>query len=646
MEPRLLPKRPVFVNRAKEMADFLAWRWDAASGDTPLLVAVTGREGIGKTTFAVMASHGVAEHYPHAQLYYEVRGSDPQTRVRADQIAGYFLGQLGVARTEVPKRADERIGMLRSKLAGKPALILLDDVDDVEQVTPLLFESPMAAVVVTSRRRLDGLRRQGFQPLRLGGFEGNDAAELVGRIAGEEIGEIAPDVVRQLCVVCEGLPLALSIAAVRLSDPDESAEIYIEELLRGQPLTVLEVDGQRPVTRVFDAMYDDLDEQEARAYVLLSVIPSAHFGLGVAAATLDLDETDAARLLRRLIRKYVLDSFGDNRFRFHNLIHQHASDRAVAALSADDIEQAVTRAVQWYWRREVALDKSVSGRPVPPPALAHYQAILPAFTGEGAVNRAFAEFDLEWPNLVAAAQAARELPPNEVAGLFPLAMWFFGYTTARYPELLDAYQKALALPGDDTLRWQQYRDLAALHEGVGELDLADDYVARASSVHYPAGIASLHEWHGLNREGRGDLTGALEEFTKSWDAVPLMRADEQERARALLLMHSGRVLCKLNDLDQAHSALSEAYRYFAERPVERANQARAATWLGRTMVRRGGAPALLEQALAALRELGMTRDAVEVADELAELAEADGRTADAESYQRLAGELRDDSPSS
>ena len=53
--PQLLPKRPIFVNRVSEMADFLTWQREAANAGTPLLVAVVGAEGIGKTVFATGA---------------------------------------------------------------------------------------------------------------------------------------------------------------------------------------------------------------------------------------------------------------------------------------------------------------------------------------------------------------------------------------------------------------------------------------------------------------------------------------------------------------------------------------------------------------------------------------------------------------
>jgi len=175
-----------------------------------------------------------------------------------------------------------------------------------------------------------------------------------------------------------------------------------------------------------------------------------------------------------------------------------------------------------------------------------------------------------------------------VAALFPLPMWSYGYTTRRYPELLDAYRRAVPFARDERARWQLHRDLAAIHEGLGEFDLAADEVALAASVHYPAGRESLHTWHGLGLEGRDDLTGALGAFHAAWDAVALMANPvQEERARALLNMHIGRVLYQLGDKEQAHQPLAAAHTYFAARPTERANEARAGMWLGRVLADRG-----------------------------------------------------------
>lgn len=638
--PRLLPKQPMFVNRAREMADFLAWREEAAAAGSSLLVTVTGPEGIGKTTFSVVASHRVAGQYPDAQLHYDARGSDPDAVVTADQIAVYFLGQLGVPRSAIPRDAAERIGVLRSKLAHRKVLMLLDDVEDIELVRQLLFESTDAVVVVTSRRPLNGLRVDGFRSLRLAKFEGEEAAELLNRIAG---GTIDAHVANTLCVLCDGLPLALAIAAVRLSDPDEPAAEYMEELVRGKSFDALSVDGVSTVELVFDAMYRDLDEDAVRAYTLLSLIPGAHFSAGVAAAVLDQDEAAVVRLLRGLTSKYVLERLGDDRFRFHNLIRRHALDRAAADLADEDIKRAVARAVGWYWHRAVALDQAVSGRPVPAGTEGYYQSITPAYAGTEAASRAFAEFDVEWPNLVAAARAAREAPRNELAPLFALPMWFYGYNTRRYPELLDAYHQAVPLARDERLRWQLHRDLAATYEGLGELDLAAAQVELAASVNYPAGTESVHTWYGIILERQGDLAGALGEFDKALDAVVLMRDPvQEERARALLSMHSGRVLYKLRDQADPAPPLVAAYEYFAARPAERVNQAKTGMWLGRVLADRGEPPTLLTTTLDMLRELDMRQDAADVADVLADIAESAGDAETAGMYRQLASELSRD----
>jgi tetratricopeptide (TPR) repeat protein len=637
-----LPWRPS-VNRKQELADFRSAERVANAGGTPLLTAFTGLEGVGKTTLARMACQEVKDHYPDAQLYYEFLGSEPDAELTAVDAATFFLSSLGVSGEEMPARDGERITMLRSLLSGRKALIFLDDVTREDQVLPFLFDSPASAVVVTSRRPMSGLRRAGFTLAEVRPFGDDDARELFGALAGERLAGIESTVVKGLRTVCEGLPVALSVVAMRLSEAEEEPEDYLAELSGDRLLDALELDGDRPVLRIFELTYQELGADEARAYALLSVLPGPHFGTGVAAEVLGMSEVDTQRLLRGLTRRYVLERIGNGRFRFHSLIRAHARDRARAAFSPTDIASTVNAARWWYWRRQVALDKALSSRPFPIGAQTYYESIDPAFTGTDVDGQAWAEVEREWPNLLAAMKEGGAQPDDELTPIFPLALWFFAYQTRRCTELIDAYHRALERETDPARVWQLNRDLAGLYERCGEPDAADKCIDRAALAGYEPGTESLYTWYGLAKEARGDLPGALAAFERAQDAVRLMGDPVQEaRATALLHMHVGRVRYAAGEYEPAAAFLTGAREYFHERN-EPVNRARAELDLGRSLAgsgRRTEAIPLLESAFETFRSHSMRDKAAEAADELTWIADVDGRADEVESWRESARDLR------
>jgi hypothetical protein len=85
-------------------------------------------------------------------------------RRSTDVLAG-LLTALGHDPAVIPVDASARGALLRSELAGRRCLVVLDDARDEAQVRPLLPGAAGCAAVVTARARLaglDGPRRIGW----------------------------------------------------------------------------------------------------------------------------------------------------------------------------------------------------------------------------------------------------------------------------------------------------------------------------------------------------------------------------------------------------------------------------------------------------------------------------------------------------
>ncbi|HEX5298305.1 MAG TPA: AAA family ATPase [Streptosporangiaceae bacterium] len=132
---------PHFTGRSDMLAALteVLERSRAECPGTPVISAISGTAGVGKTALAVHWAHQVAERFPGGQLYVNLRGYDLSAvpLPPAEAIRG-FLDALGVAAPHVPAGPQAQAGLYRSLLAGKRMLILFDNARDAAQVRPLL----------------------------------------------------------------------------------------------------------------------------------------------------------------------------------------------------------------------------------------------------------------------------------------------------------------------------------------------------------------------------------------------------------------------------------------------------------------------------------------------------------------------------
>ncbi|HEY0636245.1 MAG TPA: BTAD domain-containing putative transcriptional regulator, partial [Pseudonocardiaceae bacterium] len=205
LPPRQLPPLvgPV-AGREKLIAEVQARLVDPSAAPVGVLA---GPGGIGKTTVALAAAHGLAGAFPDGQLHADLRGSH---RRPADPhaVLDRLLRALGVDRA--PRDPDERVALYRSHLAGRRVLVVLDDVADERQVRPLL-PPPGCAALLCSRRTLAGL--VGVTRWSVPVLAADAAAYLISAVVGPErlVGEQAA--VAAVAELCGRLPLAVAVAA-------------------------------------------------------------------------------------------------------------------------------------------------------------------------------------------------------------------------------------------------------------------------------------------------------------------------------------------------------------------------------------------------------------------------------------------------
>ncbi|SMD26109.1 AfsR/SARP family transcriptional regulator [Kibdelosporangium aridum] len=333
-----------FTNRDDELDQVLESLRPSAT--VPILT-ISGPPGMGKSALVVRAAHRLIPHYPDGQWFLRLNGASEAPRSAAELLAE-LLRTVGVAPAAIPDGVDARSALLRSRLADRKVLLVLDDAGSVDQVAPLLPGRPGSAVVVTSRSELAGLSvLYGGNRLSLQPLSPHHARDLVARIAGAKRCDQDEAAATELTSLCGRMPLALRIAAANLaSRPGMQISRYAEDLRTGDRLAKLRTHGESglAVRAAFDISFATLSPADRRAFSLLGVIPGNDFSASAASALVCCTMDETVEMLDRLVAANLLECHHADRFRFHDLIRVYAADRS----REYDHVDAFRRLADWY----------------------------------------------------------------------------------------------------------------------------------------------------------------------------------------------------------------------------------------------------------------------------------------------------------
>ncbi|MBD0419730.1 tetratricopeptide repeat protein [Streptomyces sp. TRM S81-3] len=293
-----------FLGRTRELkelrADIERAGLDTLSGrkaPRARVLLIAGRPGSGRTALAEELVSQVADRYPDGVL--RARLSEPDgTRVPVADLARELLTEL--ERTVPPgAREDDLTQELRTALADRRSLLLLDDAVDAEQVDALLPDSPDCLVVAVAEGPLTGIAD--VRPCTLGGMDTKSAVRLLSRHAGSVRITVDPRAAEQLVEACQAQPAALTLAGGWLAARPKAAVADLARQLHGDG------DAAGPLGRVFRLAYASLPGPAARTLRLLSLAPaglvdphtaSALAGCSVEGARTTLDGFVALGMLR------------------------------------------------------------------------------------------------------------------------------------------------------------------------------------------------------------------------------------------------------------------------------------------------------------------------------------------------------------
>ncbi|HTA03971.1 MAG TPA: BTAD domain-containing putative transcriptional regulator [Streptosporangiaceae bacterium] len=350
--PRLLPADIAdFTDRADAVGRIHGLLTAAAAADAQVAVpvlAITGQGGVGKTSLAVHAAHGLAPQFEDGQLFADLHGVGAQPTGPA-QVLERFLRAMGVPGPQIPDGLEERAEAYRNLLAGRRMLVVLDDAATESQVVPLLPGSGSAAVLVTSRSNLAGLA--GATRIRLDVFEARQSLELLGRIAGTSRVQAQQEAAAQVTEQCGHLPLAVRIAGGRLAVRPHWDVRHLAERLADQARRLDELElGELGVRASISLSYHAAGEAARRLLRRLALLDVPVFTGWMSAALLDQPPTVADDVLDELVSARLIEP-ADSRmgahsqYRFHDLIRLFARERLAAEEPAAEQRAALERAL-------------------------------------------------------------------------------------------------------------------------------------------------------------------------------------------------------------------------------------------------------------------------------------------------------------
>jgi predicted ATPase/DNA-binding SARP family transcriptional activator len=289
------------------------------------LVTLVGAGGAGKTTLAMAIASRCAARLPEGVYWVSLQS------LTTSRLVVPALAEAVGARGEVARHIGDR-----------EILVILDNFEQVIDAAPeiagLLAGTERVRILVTSR---EPLRVAGEQLVPVGPLAEPDAADLFVERASAEAPafDADPSAIAAICRRLDGLPLAIELAAARITLFD-TAEL-LARLNRALPILAGRrrdvPDRHRTLEGAIRWSYDLLESNQQHALRWLSPLESFDLSTAVEVAETSLDT------LHSLVDKSLIRRVGNGRFQLLQTVREFGLDRLDESGESDAAHRALLR---------------------------------------------------------------------------------------------------------------------------------------------------------------------------------------------------------------------------------------------------------------------------------------------------------------
>lgn len=562
----LPPRVSGFVGRREERRQVLA-----AARRRPA-VAIVGERGVGTSALLSIVAHALRGGYHDGQVYLDLRGSGRPLTV--EQVLGRVCRKLGLAVPGCDRQCDldAAATWLRTWLADRRVLLVLDNVDDPKVVDALLPKSGTSLVLLAGCPDLAKL----VYGVSVGALSDADAVTLLTRGAPSQVtgGEqISP----RLVELCGRLPLAIRLVRAQLQEPLWSVNPLLHALEASDSSGYVDEPSTSAALRrlwsICDIACQNLVRQSRRMFGLLALVPGAEVDVPTAAALTGLDEREAADALDTLARlEFVESSVRGERYRLRNLLRPSARRCLISDETPSQRRQAVSRLAAHLSR--------LAGHQADTLLLVHRQGEQhPATTRVQASAWFDRQHDLLYRMVTDWRPAGRAAPPDRLAGsaqrdVFDVAValcrWYATESRllADWRRVCDAVDETSLARRDESVAAWVRNELAVVHRSHAAPAAASQELVRATKLlsyrqRFPRaqlmtnqGLVQLDQRHIQEAVGTLERARRLrgDRYGKALTDVALSAAHLHGNNPGLARLHADRSIRKLSGGDNTFTS--------------------------------------------------------------------------------------------
>lgn len=324
---QLLAPRAEPLGRDAVIHDVVEYIRQRQEAGTAAVVLLNGLPGVGKSLLASHLGYRLRDRFPDGILYANLKGfaGDDVQPVPPEQVLTRFLRELAPQVTAT--NHEEQSIALRSALAHRSVLIVLDDAAGAEQVLPLLPGVGTSAAIITSRKALDDLHsRRDVHACTVGPLDDATALDLLQkRFPADERRKYSRSFER-LARLCGNLPLALTVIERRLRHRGaRTLPSLVRDMDEEQErLRVLQLpDGRLPVLAALSCSVRALSEAARRLLWQLAVHPGPSISWDAAMDLGMIGGADTDHAIEQLSAANLVE-LQSERYRLHDLVRAYA----------------------------------------------------------------------------------------------------------------------------------------------------------------------------------------------------------------------------------------------------------------------------------------------------------------------------------